>query len=273
MSKREEFAHIVITGASSGIGEALARHYARPGLRLSLSGRNAERLALVEDSCRALGAEVQAEILCVTDREGMRRWLERCDTERPIDLVIANAGISAGTGGVLQGEDPQQARHVFDVNLTGVLNTVEPVLPRMQARGRGHIALMSSLAGFRGWPGAPSYCASKAAVKVYGEGLRGAVAKTGVKLHVICPGFVHSRMTAVNNFPMPFIISAEKAAKIIAAGIARNKGRIAFPLPVHFFAWAFSVMPDFCAQMILAKTPAKSPQPQPQVEERLTKIR
>lgn len=251
--------HIVITGASSGIGAALALHYAGPEVQLSLSGRNEARLREVASACKAKGARVSAQIVDVTDAAAMRAWLQDCDARAPVTLVIANAGISAGTQGVLTAEDPSQIRRVFDVNLKGVLNTIDPVLPLMQARGYGSIALMSSLAGFRGWPGAPAYCASKAAVKVYGEALRGALAGSGVRVHVICPGFVESRMTAVNDFSMPFLITAERAAKIIAKGIHHNHGRIAFPFWPYAMAWFVSVLPDALTHRLLLKTPRKKP--------------
>lgn len=254
---KRKFSHIVITGASSGIGAALARRYAAPGVELSLTGRDPGRLRAVSEICSRLGARVNEEIIDVTDRAAMAEWLEKMDSGRAIDLVIANAGISAGMGKSKTGENPEQVRELFAVNLLGVLNTIEPALPKMIRRGRGSIALMSSLAGFRGWPGAPAYCASKAAVRSYGEGLRGSIAHTGVKVHVICPGFVKSRMTEVNEFPMPLIMDADRAAKIIARGIERNKGRIAFPLPVFFFVWLCAALPDFIAGKILSGMPAK----------------
>ncbi len=252
------FEHIAITGASSGIGAALARHYAAPGVTLSLVGRNRERLTEVADFCEKNGATVHAALVDVTDREALAAFLLEQDREKPIDLLIANAGISAGTGGVLHGEPADQVRKIFDVNLTGVLNTIDPVLPEMVRRGCGQIALMSSLAGFRGWPGAPAYCASKAAARVYGESLRGALARTGVGVSVICPGFVESRMTAVNDFPMPFLIDTPQAAKIISKGLASNRGRISFPLRAAAFVWFLSMLPDRLAQGILKATPPKS---------------
>lgn len=248
---------ILITGASSGIGEALALQYARPGVFLALSGRNSERLSLVASACRDKGASVEMTLIPVTNKKSMEDWVVATDTAHPLDLVIANAGISGGTGGVMNGEPVAQAREIFDVNLMGVLNTVEPILPRMIERGRGQIALMASLAAFRGFPGAPAYSASKGAVRFYGEALRGALHHSGVRINVICPGFVVSRMTAVNDFPMPFLMKAERAANIIANGLRDNKGRIAFPLPTHAGSWFLSVLPDFIAQRILRRLPAK----------------
>jgi short-subunit dehydrogenase len=251
--------HVVITGASSGIGAALALHYAAQGCFLSLTGRDEARLAAVAQDCVALGAgNVQMQLIDVRDQGAMQAWLVSIDAQRSADLVIANAGIGAGTGARQNGESPEQVQAVFAVNWQGVLNTINPLLPRMIARGHGHVALMSSLAAFRGWPGAPSYCASKAAVKIYGEGLRGALQDTGVKVHVICPGFVKSRMTDSNNFPMPLLITADRAAQIIARGIEKNRGRIAFPFVTTSFAWLFGAMPDGLATLILKSMPKKN---------------
>lgn len=248
---------ILITGASSGIGEALALHYAGTGVRLFLSGRNRTRLEKVAHDCRNHGAETHTSVMDVTDRVAMQDWIGKADDQSPLDLVIANAGISSGTGSNPQGEPLAQAREIFAVNLDGVLNTVEPALERMIARKNGQIALMSSLAAYRGWPGAPSYCASKAAVRFYGESMRGKLARNGVKINVICPGFIKSRMTDANDFPMPCMMDAGKAARIIARGLEKNKGRIAFPWPTLFIAWFLSVLPDSVAQAIMQGFPAK----------------
>ncbi|HZB90835.1 MAG TPA: SDR family NAD(P)-dependent oxidoreductase [Stellaceae bacterium] len=232
---------LLITGASSGIGEALARRYAAPGVALALSGRDEARLAAVAEACRAKGAAVDFRALDVTDRAGLRAWIERVDDGHPLDLAIANAGISAGTGGTR--EDEGAARRVFAVNLEGVLNTAYPVLARFLARGRGQIGLMSSLAGYRGLPTAPAYSASKAAVKALGEAWRVQLAPDGVRVSVICPGFVVTRMTARNHFAMPFLMPAERAAGIIARGLARNEGRIAFPWPTAAASWLLGALP------------------------------
>ncbi len=249
--------NILITGASSGIGEALALHYAASGVFLALCGRNQERLYAVARACEAKGARTDTAILAVEDASSMTAWISKVDNTMPLDLVIANAGISGGTGHVMDGEPVAQARQIFDVNLIGVLNTLEPVLPAMIARKKGQIALISSLAGFRGFPGAPAYSASKGAIKLYGEGLRGSLAKSGVAVSVICPGFVKSRMTDQNDFPMPFLMDTKKAAKIIAQGLYANKSRIAFPLPMVFGVWLLSILPDFVCQRLLSKLPPK----------------
>jgi short-subunit dehydrogenase len=246
---------IVITGASSGIGAALAKAYAGVGVHLALSGRNSGRLAAVAAHCRTAGATVDEGILDVTDREAMARWLGDCEARHPIDLVIANAGISAGTGG---GSEPaEQVRAIFAVNLHGVLNTVMPLLPAMQGRGRGQIAIVSSLAAFRGFPGAPAYCASKAAVRFWGEALRGELWESGLRVSVICPGYVVSNITAANTFPMPMLMQAERAAAIIKRGLAADRARIAFPWLLYFGAWLVGLLPPALIDPVLRRLPKK----------------
>ena len=248
---------ILITGASSGIGAALARAYARPGAFLALAGRDRRRLDAVAAACRDGGARVTAEIVDVTDRAAMARWVGGTDDGHPLDLVIANAGTSAGTGTGGQGEDEEQTRALFAVNVGGVLNTVLPVIPRMRARKHGQIAVMSSVAGFRGLPGAPAYSASKAAVKAYGEALRGWLAADGVRVSVICPGFVKTPMTAGNRYPMPFLMQADRAAAVIRRGLARDKARIAFPRLMYWSMWLLGALPPSIADPLLRKVPRK----------------
>jgi short-subunit dehydrogenase len=247
--------HILITGASSGLGEALALYYAAPGVRLALSGRNKSRLEEVARQCEGKGAAVASAVLDATDRSAMEKWIQDTDAFMPLDLVIANAGISGGTGN--EGEPFDQAREIFRVNLDGVLNTLSPVLPLMVQRHSGQVAIISSLAGFRGFPGAPAYSASKGAVRFYGEALRGALWHTGVKVNVVCPGFVRTRMTDSNGFKMPFLMDVDKAAALIANGLSKDKSRIAFPWPLHFGVWFLSILPDRICQEIVKRLPAK----------------
>jgi short-subunit dehydrogenase len=246
---------ILITGASSGIGEALAEVYAGPGITLVLTGRDRDRLDAVAARCMERGAAVRAATVDVADRAGMADWLASVDRETPVDLCIANAGISGGTG--RRGESEEQARRILAVNVDGVLNTIHPLIGPMTARGRGQLALVSSLAGFRGYPGAPAYCASKAAVRSYGESLRLDLRAAVIEVSVICPGFVRSRITDRNRFPMPFLMDADRAASIIRRGLERNRGRIAFPLPTYLMVWMIAAMPPRLADAVLAHTPAK----------------
>lgn len=247
---------ILITGASSGIGEALARLYARPGVSLALTGRDAARLASVAASCRAGGALVSEAVVDVADRAAMAACVETAEDAAPLDLVIANAGISGGTYG--GGESAEQTRAIMAVNFEGVLNTVLPALPRLRGRRRGQVAIMSSLASFRGFPGAPAYCASKAAARVWGEGLRGELRQHGVEVSVICPGFVESRMTARNRFPMPLLMPVDRAAELIRRGLETNRARIAFPFRLYFAAWAVGALAPGLTDGVLARLPKKA---------------
>lgn len=254
--------NIVITGASSGIGAALARHYTAPGVTLFLSGRQAERLEAVAAQCRERGAEVHAGLLCVTEAERMAEWLAACDARAPIDLLIANAGISGGSGGgaaggTIHGEPPEQLRRILAVNVDGVVNSVTPLIPLMAARGRGQIAVMSSLAGFRGLPSAPAYSTSKAAVKAYGEALRGWLSKSGVEVSVLCPGYIRTPLTENNPFPMPFLMEPEQAARIIARGLAKNRARIAFPWQLYWPMRVVACLPPWLTDPIFSRLPAK----------------
>lgn len=249
--------NIVITGASSGIGEALAKHYATSGVTLGITGRDGARLAAVADACRAKGASVDAQVIDVTDAATMEAWLKTFDAANPIDLLIANAGVGGGGAKEATPESFAAARAMFDVNIDGVANTIHPILPLMAARGRGQAAVMASLAGYRGLAGAPAYGASKGFAKLYGEGLRGAMAPYGIRVNVICPGFVESRITAQNNFRMPFFMDAPKAARIIAEGLQKNRARIAFPAPMSLLVWFFAALPACISEWIAARLPQK----------------
>jgi len=244
---------ILITGASNGIGAALAVDYAAPGVFLALGGRHAERLEAVAGQCREKGAETAVAAVEVVDRAAMAAWIGDVDDSHPLDLVIANAGISAGTARAAEPED--KVREIFAVNVDGLFNTLDPAIARMRPRRRGQLALVSSIAGFRGMPRNPAYSASKAAVRSYGEGLRGALWGDNIGVSVICPGFVVSGMTAVNAFPMPFIMEADKAARIIRRGLARDKARIAFPWPMYVAVWLLNTLPPAWTDPLVRQVP------------------
>lgn len=247
--------HIVITGASSGLGAALAEIYAAPDVIVSLQGRNTERLNAVAERVERQGSRTTIKAVDVTDAAGMAAWLASCEQLQPIDLLIANAGISAGSGSGFETE--AQARAIFATNVTGVLNTLHPVIPMMRERQRGQIAIMSSLAGLVALPGAPAYCASKAAVRHYGEALRRQLRPCGIKVNVICPGFVKTPMTDVNPFPMPFLMSPDRAAAIIKRGLAADRGRLAFPWPMAFGVSLVALLPHALVDWAVSRFPDK----------------
>lgn len=231
---------ILITGASSGIGAALAKAYAKKGETLWLLGRDLVRLEKVADQCAALGAKVFTETFDVRDKQKSRTLLEKIDQANPVDLAVLNAGIS----NFGEAETEERVRTLFDVNVTGLLNTLFPILDGMKARRRGQIALMSSLASFKGIAGKGAYAGTKAAVRLYGEGLRESLKKDGILLSVICPGFVDTPLTKPNNFPMPFLMNPERAACLIKEGLSKNKPRIAFPLPLYALALTAQILPQ-----------------------------
>lgn len=247
---------ILITGASSGIGAALAIAYAGPGIRLILTGRDAVRLSETAAACRARGAVTVESVICVTDAMAMRRLIDDSAALGRLDLVIANAGVSGG----FKSWDTFDAyvRQITDINIGGVLNTVNPAIPVMIRQGGGQIAIVSSIAGLLAMPGAVPYSASKHFARAYAEELRGRLAPEGIKVSAICPGFVVSRMTARNRFPMPFLMDSNKAARIIIRGLAANRGRIAFPWPMLAMVRLLGLLPYPLLDRLLRRAPAKT---------------
>jgi short-subunit dehydrogenase len=235
---------ILITGASSGIGKALARRYAGDGCRLALLGRNEQRLADAASECRALGAEVAVAAIDVRDRAALATWIEDFDRIAPVDLAIANAGIMEGTrpGGDIELADA--AYRLIETNVLGVLNTVQPLLPIMMARGRGQIAIISSVAGFTPLPDAPSYSASKSAVINYGLSLRALLGPRGIRVSVICPGFIDTPMMRRESGAKPFKMTSEKAAKLICRGLDRDRALIVFPRLFGLMTRIGGLLPD-----------------------------
>ncbi|MBO5442626.1 MAG: SDR family NAD(P)-dependent oxidoreductase [Alphaproteobacteria bacterium] len=300
MQKRNQ--NILITGATSGIGEALALHYAATTAKtLFICGRNEDRLLIVQKKCEKLGTLVFAKILDVKDKEAVSNWLEECEQNAPLNLVIANAGVAT-----LE-ETPENIRNTFDTNVGGVINTVVPTIEiykkrqydlmkklsgnnssleqfihNMKKQKRAFsmnpfrkkflgdigcelyhndqkaIAIVSSIAGYHGMATCPSYSASKACVKAWGEALRIDLKRRyNINVSVICPGFVRSGITDKNTCPMPFFMEADKAAAIIAKRLNKNVGLIAFPWPMRFASWFGSVLPNKISEFIYSHLPYK----------------
>ncbi len=243
--------NILITGATGGIGGALALAYAAHGVRLFLQGRDAVKLAGVAARCEGLGASVETAAIDVRDIDALVVWVHLSNAQTPLDLVIPCAGININTGADNTGEIWREIDALIDINIKAVIAVADAVLPSMRARKRGQIALFSSLAGYFGLPVTPSYCASKAAIKAYGEALRGGVAQDGVEVNVIMPGFVESHMCDEMPGTKPMLWTAEKAARVIKKGLARNKARISFPFPLNLGCWYLSVAPAAVAQRLV----------------------
>jgi short-subunit dehydrogenase len=239
---------ILITGASSGIGAALALHYAAPGVTLFLSGRNQDRLSAVAEACLASGASVNGMIVDVCDEMNMKVWMHQCDRDAPLDLVIANAGVGLGNSEGTNIHDI--AKRTFEANVGGVFNTIHPAVDCMRQRGQGQIALVSSVAAYQGLAGSPAYSASKAAVKSYGEAMRAMLRPENISVSVICPGYVRSRITDRNDYFMPFFMEADKAAGIIARALEKGKGRITFPWPMVPIARILTNLPMWLLDLV-----------------------
>lgn len=257
MSAMKYADNILITGASSGIGEALALECARRGAkRLFLCGRDAGRLEGVAVRCRAEGADVRAEVLDVADEAAVRAWVNACDAQAPLELVFSNAGIGTGV------EDEANIRRTFATNVTGNLNVVLPTLARFRAapkgRARRQVVITASLAGYAPLSTCPAYAATKAAMKAWALSFRRPLAREGIRMNVVCPGFIRSRITDRNTCPMPFFMEADRAARIILDRVDRNVGLIAFPWPMRLATWFLSICPWWLAAFISGILPEKN---------------
>lgn len=230
MTDRARPKHVIVTGASSGLGAALARACAHPTGMLTLLGRDGPRLDAVAQDCTRSGASVTQVVCDITDAPGMHEALVTADRRHPVDVVIANAAV--GGASVLSpdaGEPRDLACSILETNLMGAINTIAPLQDRFVQRRSGSLVLIGSMAAFQGLADAPSYAASKAAVRVYGHGLRRRLAPHGVKVTIVSPGFITTPMSNSLPFDHPFAWSAERAARHILRGIERGAAEIIFP--------------------------------------------
>jgi short-subunit dehydrogenase len=225
------YANIAITGASSGLGRALAIAYADPGVTLHLCARNAGRLAEVTATCRSLGAVVTESLSDVSSPGSMEAWIRQLG---PLDLVIANAGISSGPGSG-NTESAQQIQEIFATNVAGVFNTVLPATAVMARQpigpngNRGRIAIIGSIAGLIALPASPAYSAAKAALDFWVRASTPNLGREAIALTLVRPGFIRTPMTARNPYKMPGLMDADQAADIIRAGLKAGRPRITFP--------------------------------------------
>jgi short-subunit dehydrogenase len=234
----------LVTGASSGIGRALAVRLARAGAKVGLVARRKDVLDELAASLRSEGAAVAVASADVSKRDEVQAAAEAVRGQLgPIDLLIANAGVGNPT--LLDPLNVRDVERMFAVNVFGVIYAVEAVVPEMLRRGTGHLAAVSSIAAFKGLPGESAYCASKAAVNTYMEGLRIQLRGRGVPVTVLCPGFVETPMTAVNDFHMPFLISADRAAEHILWAIRKRKKVYRFPRGMSWLMRLTGWLPDW----------------------------
>lgn len=243
-------ASVLITGASGGIGSALARAYARPGIALALTGRNEERLNAVASAATAAGASVIHRALDIRDNTALASWIADVETAHPLELVIANAGITGGHH-VGAEESLDEVRRLIDTNFMAACHTIHAALPAMRRRRRGQVALVSSLAGVRGLSHMPGYCASKAALIAYGEAMRGWLRDDGIEVAIVLPGNVDTPMLARESGPKPMTLTADRTAAIIRRGLERGHARIAFPSLLYWLLRASTLLPTAPIDMVL----------------------
>lgn len=245
---------VIITGASSGIGAALARRYAAQGALLGLIARRRPDLEqLAED----VGARCETYPLDVRDATALAAAARDFTGKHGCpDIVIANAGVSLGTL-TDHAEDLAAFQDVLDINVMGMVKVFQPFLAGMRERGSGTLAGIASVAGYRGLPGAAAYSASKAAAISYLESLRVELRKSGVKVVTICPGYVATPMTANNPYPMPFMMSADTAAGKIVSIIERGSSFTVIPWQMALAARALHVMPHWLYDRLFVNAPHK----------------
>ena len=251
MHRRPPPACVLITGASGGIGAALARAYAAPGTTLILQGRDAGRLGEVRRACEDRGARADVWVRDLADLDGLPAAVDALAQRHRIDLAIVNAGVTHHIGAAGEGECWADIEWVMAINARAAMATVSGLLPSMRRRGAGQIALISSLSAWYGLALTPAYCASKAAIKAYGESLGGWLAPQGIGVTVVLPGFVSSAMSDRFPGPRPFLVTADQAARSIRRGLERGRARIAFPRPLALGMWCLAVLPAGISRWIL----------------------
>lgn len=231
-----------ITGASSGIGDALARRLAKEGTEVALAARRAEALEALASDIRAAGGSARVYPLDVADADATVETMKRADDEMGgIDLVVANAGVGGERwSGKLRWED---CRSMIDVNVRGATATLTALVRRMAKRKSGHLVGVSSLAGHRGLPKNAAYSASKAYLSVFLESLRVDLRSVGVAVTDVQPGFVRTPMTADNPFSMPFLVEVDDAAQTILRGLRRKDPVVAFPWQLATIVRSSTVLP------------------------------
>lgn len=228
-----------ITGASTGIGRGLALKLAAEGVRVAASARSAERL---EDLARS-HANIVAVPVDVADRAAVSDAHRRVqDAIGPVELAVLNAGVWHPM--VASSYDAGRAHQSMSVNYLGIANALEPLIPGMIEAGKGQLALVASVAGYRGLPKAAAYAPTKAAVISLAEVLRLELARHGITVSLVNPGFVETPMTSVNEFPMPYIVTADDAAARIVKGLKSGRFEIAFPWQLVTMLKILRLMPN-----------------------------
>lgn len=245
---------ILITGASSGIGAALARAEARSGVTLLLWGRNAARLERVAQECRARGAEARTEIFDLSDTAGLPARLAAADAAAPIDLAIFNAGLGGTAPDNAVTEGPGTARAIAEVNFVAPVVGAHLMAEAMARRGGGQIVLIGSISESYPLPMAPTYAATKAGLRMFAEALRLRLTKHHVRVSLVSPGFIDTPMSQQVTQPKPFLIGADAAAKVISRRVARGDATIVVPWQFRILRAATELLPRSILHWVLARS-------------------
>ncbi len=246
---------VVITGASSGLGLALARHYLERGATVAACARR-------EDLLQSLAAEFPNQVICyaldVRDAAAMRAAADDFMVRVGVpDIVIANAGVSIGTL-TRYAEDNDVFQHVMDINVLGAVKTFQPFVEAMRAAKHGRLVGIASVAGFRGLPGSGAYSASKAALISYLESLRVELHGSGVKVVTVCPGYIRTPMTDINPYPMPFMLEVDEAARRIARVVERGCSFAVVPWQMALVGRLLKWLPNWLYDRLFAHAPRKT---------------
>lgn len=234
---------VVITGASSGFGAALALEYAAPGRTLGLYARNRERLEAVAEDCRKKGAIVKTGVFDVTDAATVQDSMTKFAEAHPIDLLIANAGAFSGHSAGRAMESLAEVQRILRTNLDGVVITIDAVLPAMRARRSGRIAIISSLAALHPLADAPAYSASKAGVRSYGEALKEFLVDDNIAVSLVFPGHIKTAQTAMQKGKLTLLLTPADAAARTKRGLDKGRSSVHFPRRLYWLIMLGRLMP------------------------------
>ena len=250
----------IITGASSGLGWELAKTLAAQQCAVGVVARRKDRLDALVQEIQSAGGKAACAVADVSDRAQTITAIHALrDQLGPVDLLIANSGVGVPT--MLEPINTDEVEWMFKVNTLGVVYSIEAVLPEMLQRGKGHLAAISSLAAYLGMPGESGYCASKAAVNLYMDGLRTQLRSRGIHVSTICPGFIETPMTAANTFKMPWLLKADRAAQLIVKALARKKKIYNFPWQLSLLIKFAGYVPDWAVAWALHDKAGVRPKP------------
>jgi short-subunit dehydrogenase len=234
---------IALTGASAGLGAALAEAFSAKGIRLFLAARSRDRLEHVAARCAEIGARVQCDTLDIRDPDAVLAWVERIDAQTPLDVMVLNAGIYGGRPAPGAPEPDNVRQDIIATNLSGTLACAQAIAPRMAARAKGKIVFISSLAAYLPAADAPTYAATKAGVTAYAEAMREDLAGSGVRVMTVHPGHIRTHQTQIHQGRLDFLCEPAAAARAIRRAMVQNREDLSFPQAASLSVCALRWLP------------------------------